>query len=166
MASWPFSKPPGAVLGLRTERLTSVFRRLETKHTLSHQAHRFRFELQQPSQLLIKVSSNVATAKGWHRAGYLAHRLRGTPVTSPVADVEPVYFDPQYISFPWSGLAYYLEFWPHVWISDYRIDLWARETITPQTIVNSEPQAGVVWFDLDSSGPEPFIFFGTPIIFP
>ncbi len=164
---WPFSKPTGAVLGLRVERLTSEFRQLESKHTLSHQAHRFRFELEQPSQLLITVSSNIATTKGWYRAGYLAHVLRGAPVSNPIADVERLYFGQQYIAFPWTGLGYFLEFWPHVWISDYRIEVWAREVSDAgTTTVQIEDQAGLLLFGSGQGSPTPFTFFGVPILFP
>ena len=166
VTGWPFSKPSGVVLGLKVERLDSEFKRLDTKQTLTHQAYRFRFELGQPAQLLIAVSSKIATTKGWHRAGYLAHILQGTPIANPVASVERLYFGQQYLALPWSGLAYYLEFWPHVWISDYRIDIWAREAIAPQISLNSEPQRGVLLFTTDSNTPESFTFFGTPIIFP
>ena len=163
---WPFSRPSGAVLGLRVERLNTEFKRLEIKQPLSHQAHRFRFELTQPSQLLITIESKAAKAKGWHRAGYLAHILRGTPVLNPVADVERLYFGPQYLTVPWSGLGYYLEFWPHLWIPDYRVDVWAREAILRQTTFSIENQAGLLLFGTRNDRPEPFTFFGTPIIFP
>ena len=164
---WPFSKPSGAVLGLRGERLTTEFRQLAIRHTLTHQAHRFRFELKQPSQLLITVSSTIATTRGWHRAGYLAHILYRAPITNPIADVERLYIGQQYIAFPWTGLGYFLEFWPHVWISDYRIEVWGREvpdTVTTTT-VQIEEQAGLLLFGT-SQGSEPFMFFGIPILFP
>mgnify|MGYP001795436299 CR=1 FL=1 len=163
---WPFSKPSGAVLGLRVERLDSAFKRLDSQHTLTHQAYRFRFVLEQPAQLLITVSSRIANAKGWHRAGYLAHILRGAPIPAPVADVERLYMGQQYIAIPWSGLGYYLEFWPHTWIADYRIELWAREAVAPQTAAPIQNQNSLLLFRTSTGSPEPFTFFGVPINFP
>lgn len=163
---WPFSKPTGAVLGLTVERLNHEFKRLEIKHTLSHQAHRFRFELEQPSQLLVQVTSTIAAAKGWHRAGYLACVLRKAPIAEPVADVERIYFGQHYLSFPWTGLGYFLEFWPHVWISDYQIEVWARETPETTTTVQIKQEPGLLLFGTGQTSSVPFTFFGTPIIFP
>lgn len=164
---WPFSKPTGAVLGLRMERLTPEFRRLAIKHTLTHQAHRFGIEVEQPSQLLVKVSSTVANTKGWHRAGYLAQLLRLVPISEPIAAVERVYFGQQYLALPWTGLGYYLEFWPHPWISDYRIELWAREASTAiAPPLNISTDEGLLLFQTHGSSPQPFTFFGVPIVFP
>ncbi|MBT9316373.1 hypothetical protein [Leptothoe spongobia] len=163
---WPFSKPTGVVLSLRVERLNTEFRQLDIKHTLTHQAHRFRFELTQPSQLLVQVSSTIAQAKGWHRAGYLAHILREAPIANPIADVERLYFGQQYLSIPWTGLGYYLEFWPHTWISNYRIEVWARESSTLETTVSVQNQIGLLLFQTGDNSPEPFTFFGVSILFP
>lgn len=163
---WPFSKPTGAVLGLRIERLSTEFRRLDIKQTLTHQAHRFRFELVQPTQLLVQMSSNIAHTKGWHRAGYLAHILRGAPIANPIAGVERIYVGQQYVSFPWTGLGYYLEFWPHTWISDYQIELWARETGEFGTLISMQNRSGLLLFQTSDNSPEPFTFFGVSIRFP
>lgn len=164
--SWPVSKPPNAILGLTVERLNAEFQQLELKRTLSHQAHRFQFELEQPSQLLVKVTSTIAATRGWHRAGYLAHILRGTPISDPVADVQRLYFGQQYIAFPWTGLGYCLEFWPHVWISDYQIEVWARETPAPAATTQIEQATGLLLFGTGQENPAPFTFFGVPILFP
>ena len=163
---WPFSKPTGVVLGLRRERLSTKFKRLERKHTLTHQAHRFRFELAQPAQFLVQVSSTVADTHRWHRAGYLAHLLRGAPIAEPIADVKRLYFGQQYRVFSWTGLSYYLEFWPHRWISDYRIEVWAREALstTHSLILASEER--LLLFQTGDSLSIPFTFYGVPILFP
>ncbi|NEQ50328.1 MAG: hypothetical protein F6K11_09380 [Leptolyngbya sp. SIO3F4] len=163
---WPFTRPTGAVLGLRVERLTSEFRRLDIKHTLTHKAYRFPIELHQSSQLLVKVSSTIANAKGWHRAGYLANTLLNAPITSPIADVKRLYFGQQYLSLSWTGLGYYLEFWPHFWISDYRIELWAREAITSDAPIILPSQDGLLLFQTNDDSPTPFTFFGVSILFP
>ena len=162
---WPFSKPSGPALGLTVERLSSEFKRLDIRHTLTHQPYRFRFELEQPSQLLIKVSSNIANTKGWYRAGYLAHILQGAPILAPISNVERVYFGQQHIAFPWTGLGYYLEFWPHVWISDYRVEVWAREAVAATTTM-TDSQDGLLSFQIGDFNSEPFTFFGESIVFP
>ena len=154
------------VLGLRHERLGAEFKRLERKHTRTHQAHRFRFELAQPAQLLVQVSSTVADTRGWHRAGYLAHLLRGTPIAEPIADVQRLYFGQQYRVFPWTGLSYYLEFWPHRWISDYRIEVWAREAISTTHSLTLASEERLLLFQTGDSGSIPFTFYGVPILFP
>ena len=162
---WPFSKPSGPALGLTVERLSAEFKRLDIRQTLTHQPYRFGFELEQPSQLLIKISSTIAIKKGWHRAGYLAHILTGTPITAPVSSTRRLYFGEQYISFEWTGLAYYLDFWPHTWISDYRLELWAREGIpTISTMANT--QNGLLLFQVGESEASHFTFFGESILFP
>ncbi|MEM1253282.1 MAG: hypothetical protein AAGI69_12685 [Cyanobacteria bacterium P01_H01_bin.21] len=163
---WPFSKPSGPVLGLRVERLSSAFKQLDIRQTLTHQPYRFGVELEQPSQLLIKISSTIAVKKRWYRAGYLAHILRGTPISDPIASTQRVYFGQQYISFEWTGFAYYLEFWPHSWISDYRLELWAREGITTLPTTPISPKTGLLSFQVGESISSQFTFFGESILFP
>ena len=153
-------------MGLSVERLDTTFKRLDLKHTLSHQAHRFRFELDQPAQLLVKIDSTIAQRKGWYRAGYLATILRGTPIANPVADVERLYFGQQSLSIVWTGQSYYLEFWPHLWILDYRIEIWARGAITVALIINQPNPTGLLLFQTGDARLEPFTFFGVPILFP
>lgn len=154
------------VLGLRSERLSAEYRRLERKHTRTHQAHRFRFELAQPAQLLIQVSSTVADTHRWHRAGYLAHLLRGAPMAAPIADVKRLYFGQQYRAFPWTGLSYYLEFWPHRWISDYQIEVWAREALSTPPSFTLASEERLLLFQTGDSLSIPFTFYGEPILFP
>ena len=154
------------MVGLSVEHLDTNFKRLALKHTLTHQAHRFRFELDQPAQLLVKVDSTIAQRKGRYRAGYLATVLRGTPITNPVANVERLYFGQQSLSSPWTGHGYYLEFWPHLWISDYRIELWASEVISTVPVVNQPDPTGLLLFQTGNAHLEPFTFLGTPILFP
>ena len=167
MARWPFSKPSGAVVGLSVERLSTNFKRLELKHTLTHQAHRFRFELDQSAQLLVKVDSTIAQRKDWYRAGYLATLLRGTPITNPVASVERLYFGQQSLSIVWTGQGYYLEFWPHLWRSDYRIEIWARESLIAGTQTQyAATQDGLLLFQTQDGHPDIFTFLGVPIRFP
>ncbi|MBT9317297.1 hypothetical protein, partial [Leptothoe spongobia] len=66
----------------------------------------------------------------------------------------------------WTGLGYYLEFWPHTWISNYRIEVWAREAITVATTISVPNPDGVLLFQTSNSSPKQFTFFGVSILFP
>ena len=124
---WPFTKPVGIITGLLQQAVNDQYRRLETKIVLSHQGHRFRFTLNQPVDVLVTVSSKGAQRHGWYRAGYLANVLTGTPIPDPIQAVERLYFGEQHLTAPYTGAAHYFEFWPHIWITDYTIEIWAKQ---------------------------------------
>lgn len=164
---WPFSKPGGIALGLSLRSLTDQYQQLEIKSLLSHQGHRFSFRLNQPADVLVKITSSIAHQKGWYRAGYLANLLTGGPIAEPVRAVERLYFGQQHLSIPYTGLDHYFEFWPHVWITDYRIELWAKKALTAIVIPAAGDDGSLLLFNTGDELPtEAFTFFGDWIVFP
>ncbi|MFG6101668.1 hypothetical protein U2F10_05410 [Leptothoe sp. EHU-05/26/07-4] len=158
----------GIAFELSLQVLTDQYQRLEIKSLLSHKGYRFAFKLNQSADVLVKVTSVIANQKGWHRAGYLANLLTGGPIREPIQAVERLYFGQQHISIAYTGLEHYLEFWPHVWITDYRIELWAKQ----QQHIELNPivprfDGGVLFFGVGSGLPDrAFTFNGDLIHFP
>ncbi|MDV3350746.1 hypothetical protein QGP82_18705 [Leptothoe sp. LEGE 181152] len=163
---WPFTKPVGVAIGLSLARLTDQYRRLESKSLLSHKGYRFSFRLNQSADVLVKITSVIANQKGWHRAGYLANLLTGGPIRESVQAVERLYFGQQHVSIAYTGLEHYLEFWPHVWITDYRIELWAKAVLTAVVIPETGNEGGLLLFNTGEGLTEEFTFFGDLIVFP
>ena len=166
MARWPFTKPEGFPVALLPQTLTEQYRELEAVQVLDHQAHRFGFSLSEPADLLIAVSSTIADVRNWHRAGYLAGLLLNAPVPDPIKQVERLYFGSQYVSVPYTGLPYYVEFWPHYWITDYRISVWAKIASNITIPVAPENETGIIWFGNGNGNSNEFTFFGDLIRFP
>lgn len=166
--NWPFTKPVGLPVGLILQELTDQYVRLEFKSVLTHKGHRFGFRLNQPVDVLVKVTSTIATQKGWYRAGYLANLLTGAPMSEPVRDVERLYFGQQHLAIPYTGLSHYFEFWPHLWITDYTIELWAKQALVTSVVIPApEPESGLLFFGVGDGLPtEEFTFFGELIVFP
>lgn len=166
--NWPFSKPVGLPVGLTLQELNDQYVRLDFKWVASHKGHRFGFRLNQPVDLLVKITSTLATQKGWYRAGYLANIITGAPISEPVQDVERIYFGQQHLSIPYTGLDHYFEFWPHLWIADYRIELWAKQALSAGVVIpEPEPATGLLLFNTGEGLPtEEFTFFGALINFP
>lgn len=168
MASrWPFTKPGGLPIGLLPQQLTDQYQELEVTQVFQHQGHRFNFSLSEPADVLVSVSSQVADNRGWHRAGYLANMLTNAPMLDPVQQVERLYFGQQHLSVPYTGLPHYFEFWPHWWITDYRISLWAKRPVAT-TVDPPDPneETGVIRFGVGNGSTEEFTFFGELIRFP
>ena len=164
---WPVNKPIGPVRGLQTKRLSFNFQRLERTYSSANNGYRFLFELDQPSELLVMLSAKIAAANGGNRAGYLTSILTGTPVPDPIASVKRIYVGQQYVRFLWAEQGYRFEFWPHIWITDYTLEIWARAAATTvQTTTTISENDGVLLFGLDRNTPEPFTFYGVPILFP
>jgi hypothetical protein len=88
--------------------------------------------------LIVRVSSNIATNRGWIRAGSLAQCLKVSP-GDPKKEVNHLYFDESYFSLDGGGLQFYLEFWPYKWLSDYRLEIWAQRS--PIIISEGQPEA-------------------------
>ena len=166
---WPFSKPVGLAAGLSSRELNDQYRQLEIKTVLTHKGHRFGFRLAQSADVLVQISSSIASSNNWHRAGYLASLLFNAPIAEPVQEVERIYFGQQHLSISYTGLDHYFEFWPHLWITDYRIELWAKEAlpVVSITLPNSEDNKGLLFFNIGQGLPtEEFTFFGELINFP
>ena len=164
---WPVNKPIGPVRGLQTKRLSFNFQRLERTYSSANKGYRFLFELEQPSELLVKFSSKIAESKGWNRAGYLTSILTGTPLPDPIASVKRIYVGQQYVRFLWADQGYRFEFWPHIWITEYTFEIWDIVTAeTFQATTTISVIYGLLLFGLDRDTPEPFTFYGVPILFP
>lgn len=84
----------------------------------------------------------------------------------PVQNVERLYFGQQHLSIPYTGLEHYFEFWPHVWITDYRIELWAKAVLTTVVISETGDEGGLLLFNTGEGLTEEFTFFGDLIVFP
>ncbi|MEO0348965.1 MAG: hypothetical protein AAF282_02820 [Cyanobacteria bacterium P01_A01_bin.15] len=163
---WPVSKPGGLPTGFRVERLTTIFKRLEVKQQRSNRGIRLGIELGQPAQLLIQLSSTIAQTNGWYRAGFLAQIMRGAPIPDPIQSVHRVYFDEQHILLPWQGLSFYLEVWPHIWITDYRLELWGRIAPVASTAVTIPNEPRLVLFGTEANTAQSLTVLGVSILFP
>lgn len=165
---WPFTKPVGLALSLFPQTLTDTYRQLGVRSAVSPEGYRFSFRLQHSADILINISSEVANQKGWHRAGYLATVQTGAPIDAPVQSVDTLYFGQQYLSFVWTGLDGYFEFWPHLWITDYQIEIWAKNKVAIAVVLsNPDATAGnLLFFDTETGTTEAFTFFGDLINFP
>ena len=124
---WPFVKPEGVPLRLFPQALSDQYRQLEVKRVTSNEGCRFNFCLTQSADVLVQITSEAASQKQWHRAGYLAAVLTGGPIADPIQTVERVFFGQQHLAIVHTGLDYYFEFWPHLWITDFQVELWAKQ---------------------------------------
>ncbi len=158
---------PSSYFGVFTSTLLSdTFERLTTYYTNAARGKLFTFELSLSASVLVKISSRIGADRGWKRAGYFVQSLRGTPIASPRKQVERVYLDNQYFSFTGDGFSYYFEFWPHTWLTDYQIEIWAKQLPDVFSDAN-EQETGLILFGVGDSLPtEEFTFFGDLIVFP
>lgn len=93
-------------------------------------AHRVPIRFNAPIDLVIRVSSLIGARKRWVRAGYMAQLLYKLP-GEPKNHVSRLYLDERFFQFEAIGHSFYFEFWPYVWITDYRIEVWVRRTQLP-----------------------------------
>lgn len=78
--------------------------------------------------LLVRVSSQIGSRNDWIRAGVLAQVLRGLPTGDANSQVRRIYLDDGFFKFDGDGFNFYFEFWPQVWLKDYRLEIWAQRT--------------------------------------
>lgn len=78
--------------------------------------------------LLVRVSSQIGARNGWIYAGVLAQVLRGLPTGETNSQVRRVYLDSAFFNFEADGFSFYFEFWPPIWMNDYRLEIWVKQT--------------------------------------
>lgn len=121
----PLVYPGNRVAPLRSVVLSERFTQIYDQRSYAALGRRVPVSFDSDIQLLIKITSRIAEARGWIRAGIVA-QVYDLSVEKPKGIVERVYVDKRLFVVNSNDASFYLEFWPHVWLSDYRLELWAR----------------------------------------
>ncbi len=117
---------PSRIIGpLRSASLTTNFLKVYDWRTNFAMGRRIPLRFEVPIQILIRVSSRIGARRGWNRAGYLAQIIDLLP-GDPKGQISRLYFDDKFLSLNGNGNPFWLEFWAHSWLTDYRIELWAK----------------------------------------
>lgn len=146
--------PPPLFGSLQAATLTADMEKLEDYRTFSHIARRVPLSFDKPAILTVRVSSSVGSRNGWLRSGCLAQCLDSLP-SDPKKAVQRLYLDTAVFEFEGFDYPYYFEFWPYRWLTDYRLELWAK--LAPRRIV----QLIGSFFTIDG---EPFTVDGVGLI--
>lgn len=119
--------PPPLLYGsFETAILTADLKKIENYRTLQNRARRIPLFFSGPCVIVARVTSSTGTLNGWIRAGSLAQCLYSLP-GKPKKAVNKLYLDSGVFQFDSLDFPYYLEFWPYRWLSDYQLELWAKE---------------------------------------
>lgn len=162
---WPVAYPSRYYGAFAAFTLSHRFSRLARYTTHSSKGKLFAFELLGTTNVIVKITSRIGAERGWRRAGYFVQFLLDTPISNPHKQIERVYLDTHYFSFSGDGFPYYFEFWPHIWIADYQIEIWVK-LANPLSKAEAEAEdGGVLLFGVGDSV-QALTFFGELINFP
>ena len=143
--------PPDVVVPL-----TADMAQVEDFYTDIPMGYRVPRLFEQAARVLVKVSSDIGAQKGWRRAGSLAQVLVGLPIGDAKKAVQRLYLDEGFMELDGRGYAYYLEFWPVCWLTDYHLEIWVQRALA----ITITPAEGAPF----TIGGEPFTIDGIPFV--
>lgn len=114
--------PPAPTLG-------ASFSLIHTFRTFKAQGHRAPFlfpSLSGPIDVIFVMKSDAARRSGWIRAGIFAQVLDVGSI-DPVARTERAFFGENFYRFESLDQSFFLDFWAYRWISDYQLQIHARQ---------------------------------------